>query len=114
MKRNLEQNFLDCFGNPITEKVDDPNSKTGKKDVPLLVSVKLARMLFNLASLGGSPLKAEQKYTAYSLSCRIAKNPKAVELSAEECAFIKGVCEEQLSAGAYGFVCDIIEEKKLN
>lgn len=104
MKVNFKQNFVDCFGNPITEK------KSGQ-EVPLEIWERLARSLFNLSVLGGAPVPPDEKYTAYSLSRRIAQNPSKVELSTEEASFLKRVSSELLSAGAYGLICDIIEGK---
>ena len=104
MKVNFNKEFVDCFGNPIMEK------KNGQ-DVPLKVRERLALSLFNLSTLGGHPLSQEEKYTAYSLSKRIACTPSEVELSTEEASFLKRVCAELLSAGAYGLICDIIEGK---
>ena len=104
MKVNLDKEFRDCFGSPITEK-------RGGRDVPLRVGERLARSLFNLSALDGKPLGQEEKYTAYSLSRRIARHPAEVELTTEEASFVKRVSAEQLSAGAYGFVADLIEGK---
>ena len=104
MKVNFKKDFVDCFGKPITEK------KNGQ-DTPLQIWESLARSLFNLSILGGAPVSQEEKYTAYSLSKRIAGNPSEVELTTEEASFLKRVCAEQLSAGAYGIVADIVEGK---
>ena len=104
MKVNFNKEFVDCFGKTITEK------RNGH-DVPSRIWESLARALFNLSVLGGTPVSQDEKYTAYSLSKRIAGNPTEVELSTEEASFLKRVCAEQLSAGAYGIVADIVEGK---
>lgn len=104
MKVNFKQEFVDCFGKTITEK------KNGQ-ETPLQIWESLARTMFNLSLLGGAPVSQDEKYTAYSLSKRIAGNPSEVELTTEETSFLKRVCTEQLSAGAYGIVADIVEGK---
>lgn len=104
MKVNFNNEFVDCFGKTITEK------KNGQ-ETPLQIWESLARALFNLSILEGKPVSQDEKYTAYSLSKRIAGNPSEVELTTEEASFLKRVCAEQLSAGAYGIVADIVEGK---
>ena len=104
MKVNFNKKFVDCFGNPITEK------RNGK-DVAIEIWERLAFSLFNLSTLAGTPISQEEKYIAYRLSNSIAKCPSEVELTTEEATFLKRVCAEQLSSGAYGIVADIIESK---
>ncbi len=111
MNVNFKRDFVDCFGMTITEKVKDFTAPNGEKEVPLSVWMKLARLLFNLSSMSGRPIDEKLKFQAYKLSCRIAKNPADVELSFEEAVFIKEVACEYLSAGAYGYVVEIIEGK---
>lgn len=105
MKVNFEQNFVDCFGCPIMEGKDGT-------DTPKPIWRKLSLDLFNLGTLSGSPVPADKKYMAYSLSRRIAEHPGEVRLTTEEGSFLKDVCAELLSAGAYGQVVDIIENEK--
>lgn len=69
----------------------------------------IATHLFNLNHVGGSATTAEQKYMAYSLSKRISSDPEAVVLTTEEGSFIKRVCAEVFTAGAYGQIVDLIE-----
>lgn len=80
------------------------------KGVPVKVSSYLANTLFNLSAIDGKSLTAEEKYMAYSLCKRIANADGEVEITTEEASFIKKVCASQLSAGAYGFITDIIEK----
>lgn len=95
MKVNFNRSFTDCFGQELSEKKN--------------VAEQLGMFLFNLSSLGGSPLSGERKYTAYSLCRRICSNPDVVEMSTEEASFLKEVCAEVFSSGAYGQVVDLIE-----
>jgi len=111
MKVNFKKDFIDCFGKPITEQIKDPTNEGKPKEVVLTVWELLARKLFNLSTMSSKAVDAEVKYKAYQLSCRIAKNPSEVELSTEEAVFIKEVANEHLSAGAYGYLVDIIEGK---
>lgn len=97
MKVNLNKCFVDCFGKNIE----------GKN-----IAEQLSLFLFNLSSLAGSPLSAENRYLAYCLCNRISSCPSTVELTTEEASFIKEVANEAFSAGAYGQIVDIIEGKK--
>ena len=103
MKINFRKVFRDCFGTPIVEKI---NGEPIPREVWRVISAKL----FGLSMLGGTPLSPEKKYMAYDLSARISSNPEEVDCSTEEASFIKAVCAEVLSAGAYGQVVDIIEK----
>lgn len=102
MKVNFNAVFKDCFGNPIVE------SRYGES-APQEVWRVVASKLFGLSVLGGTMLSPDQKYMAYELSMRISGNPSETECTTEEASFIKDVCAEQLSAGAYGQVVDMIE-----
>lgn len=114
MKVNFKKDFIDCFGNQVKETIPAPTRENpkGTKEAVVTVWELIAKHLFNLATLGGVAMKPDVKYMAYQLSCRMAKNPSEVELSTEEAVFIKEVASEYLSAGAYGYVADIIEGKK--
>ena len=48
---------------------------------------------------------------AYDLSRRITEHAEEVECTTEEASFLKEVCGELLSSGAYGQVVDLIENK---
>ena len=114
MKVNLKRDFVDCFGEQLKQKVVDPKSKDGIKEEVLTVWKVVASKLYNLSTLYGVGLKPEVKYNAYQLCNRIIATPEAVELSVEEASFIKEVAGEQLSAGAYGLVVDLIEKGENN
>lgn len=104
MEVNLKRPFVNTDGEAVCEM---------RKGVPEFTEMgrQVAKILFNLSTLGGVPLDAEQKYEAYRLCQRITATPEKVELTAEDAAFLKRVCGEQLSAGAYGQVCDILENR---
>ena len=104
MKVNFKRVFLDNYGCPIMEKKDG-------QDVPQEIGRFLAVKLFNLSMLGGNPLPPEKKYMAYVLSKRMSVCPEEVECTTEEASFLKEVCGELLSSGAYGQVVDLIENK---
>lgn len=106
MRINLKKCFVDIFGNPVIEK-------RGQESAPQEMWRLLAMSLFSLSSLGGRPLAKEQKYMAYSMSRRMAESPASFECTAEEAAFLKDVCSETLSAGAYGQVVDLIESNNV-
>lgn len=113
MKVNFKKDFIDCFGEQVKETIPAPTPENpqGTKEAVVTVWELMARHLFNLSALGGVAVKPDIKYKAYRLSCRIAKNPSEVELSTEEAVFIKEIANEHLSAGAYGYLVDIIEGK---
>lgn len=96
MKVNFNRTFTDCFGKEIE----------GKN-----IGEQVCLFLFNLSSLSGNPIPAEKKYMAYTLCNRISVHPDEVELTTEEASFIKDVCNEVMSAGAYGQIVDLIECK---
>lgn len=102
MKINFKKDFVDCFGNPIEENVNG-------NVVHVNVARKLAASLFSISNVEGKPLTGDEKYMAYSISCRMANTPESVELTTEEATFLKKVCSELLSAGAYGQLYDLIE-----
>lgn len=102
MEVNLKRPFVDNYGDAVCEL---------RKGIPEQTEIgrQVSKILFNLSSLGGVPLDADQKYEAYRLCRRITATPEKVELTAEDVVFLKRVCGEQLSAGAYGQVYDILE-----
>ena len=102
MEVNLKRPFVDNYGDAVCEL---------RKGIPEQTEIgrQVSKILFNLSSLGGVPLDADQMYEAYRLCQRITATPEKVELTAEDVVFLKRVCGEQLSAGAYGQVYDILE-----
>ena len=94
MKVNFNKPFTDCFGKSIE----------GKN-----ISEQVCMSLFNLSTLSGTPVPADKKYMAYSLCNRISSSPDEVEMSTEEASFLKEVCNENYSAGAYGQIVDMVE-----
>lgn len=101
MNVNFNQPFVDFTGEPIKE---------GGKAV--MVSDRICHFVFNLSMLHKEPLNGDKKYQAYKLCTRITQNPACVKLESEEATFLKEVCAEALSSGAYGQVVDIIENNK--
>lgn len=96
MKVNFDRPFSDCFGKSIE----------GKN-----IAEQVCMSLFNLSMISGNPVTPENKYTAYILCNRISSTPDDVELTTEEASFLKEVCNESYSAGAYGQIVDLIEGK---
>lgn len=104
MKVDLSKSFKDAQGKPVILKTAD-----GEK--PQVIGEQLCFAMFNLTQVKGSPATPEQKYFAYQLLKRIQANPSSVEITTEEGTFIKELAAEVLSAGGYGQVVDIIENK---
>ncbi len=76
------------------------------------IADRLGFALFNLSQIKGRPATAEEKYQSYCLLKKIKDNPEEVEISTEEGTLLKDIAAEILSAGAYGQIYDIIENKK--
>ncbi len=100
MKVNLNKPFIDADGNPVM-----------MGDQKQVISDRLGFTLFNLVEINGKPATPEQKYMAYCLLRKIKQNPEEVELTTEEGTMLKTIAAETLSAGAYGQIHDIIENK---
>ncbi len=95
MTVNFNKAFTDGAGNPLESS---PN-----------IGTAIATRLFNLDKMDGVCVSADEKYRAYSLSRRFSDSPDAVNLTTEEAAFIKKVCADTFTAGAYGQIVDLIE-----
>ena len=100
MNVNLNRPFLDATKKAVKDS-------EGKE---VLVSERICVMLYNLSNRGGKPATADEKYKAYRLMCRIQDNPEAVQVDAAEAGLIRELCAEQLSAGAYGQVAELLDE----
>ena len=100
MTIDFKKSFVDFTGNEILE---------GER--PKMISESLCFTLFYLSQMNGTIVSAEMKYTAYRICKKITDKPEEVELTTEEGSFLKEVCGESYSAGAYGQIVDIIEQK---
>lgn len=92
MKVNFNQSFKDFKGKAIGVSVAD----------------EIGKVMFNLSTMGNTPMSADDKYMAYKL-CNKMNNGDEVDVNMDEAAFIVKVCGEYFSAGAYGQVRDLIE-----
>lgn len=94
-------------------KVDFNRVFRGPKNQPLKENIAdtIAAYMFNLATLSGKPINREQKMQAYRIYRKVLENPASVEITTEDASFIKDVCAEYMTAGAYGQIEDIIENK---
>lgn len=92
-------------------KVDFNKQFIGPKgeDLGENISERIVSYMFNLSELEGKPMTREQKLTAYRIYRKFLQNPSSVDITTEEATFIKQVCAENLTAGAYGQIEDIIE-----
>lgn len=97
MKVIFNKPFKDYKGNDVV---------AGGK--PVMISDEIGRILFGLSTSGNVPLNADEKYLAYKLCSRISGTDEAIDITAEEGAFIVKVCGEMLTAGAYGQIRDLI------
>lgn len=95
MKVDFNKQFVGAKGEPLKENIADT----------------IAAYMFNFAGLNDKPATREQKMTAYRIYRKITKDPYSVEITTEEATFIKDVCGETLTAGAYGQIEDLIENK---
>lgn len=96
MKINLNKQFVDCFGKPVANAANN-------------VAEAVCVALFNASTLNGAPMSPEEKYKAFKLSQRIAANPDGVVLDGADVNLIKAIVGASYSAGAYGCVCDLLE-----
>lgn len=97
MKVNFNQSFKDFKGNEV--KVNGQ---------AVLILDEVGKILFNMGTSGN--MSADEKYMAYKLCNKVCQCGE-IDLSAEEAAFIIKACGETLTAGAYGQVRDLIENK---
>lgn len=91
----MKVNFNSCF------KGVDGN------ELPDRIAHSVAEALFFYGK--DRPVSREDKFRAYCLSTRIARQEGAVDLTTEEASLIKEVCGEVFTAGGYGQVYDLIE-----
>lgn len=93
MKVDFNKKFIGIKGDELKENIADA----------------IAAYMFNLMELDGKPTSREQKMMAYHIYRKILKDPSLVDITTEEATFIKQVCVEKLTAGAYGQIEDLIE-----
>lgn len=101
MKVNFNQPFLDPFGNPCFE---EGASK------PTIVSRNFGMILYNVGDKQ-IVLTPEEKYLAFKISVKIANAEGEVEISQEEANLIDKIASRIYSAGAYGFIKNLITNK---
>lgn len=92
MKVNFNKRFKDFDG---SEKEDET------------IGMTVAKALFYY----GNTDDMDTKFRAYLLSQKVAHATGDVEITVEEASLIKDVCGKSLTAGGYGQVCEIIEQK---
>lgn len=92
MKVNFNQSFKDFKGKAIGVSIAD----------------EIGKVMFNLSATRDTPLTVNEKYMAYKLSLKMAREGET-EINVDEASFIVKVCGEYLTAGAYGQVKDLIE-----
>lgn len=93
MRVDFDRSFIGMGGEPMKENIAET----------------IATYMFNLSQLDGKPIGREQKMTAYRIYTKMVKSPSSVDMTTEEATFIKDVCGENLTAGAYGQIEDLIE-----
>lgn len=93
MKVDFNKQFVGPKGNTLKDNIADT----------------IASYMFNLANLGGNPINREQKMQAYRIYRKVLENPAMVDITTEDASFIKDVCAEYMTAGAYGQIEDLIE-----
>ncbi len=99
MKVNFNVNLVDFFGREL-------QSPTGEK---LSLKEELLKILFSFGSNGA--FSNEEKYEAYKIGRKISAGKQ--DFTAEELAFIKTNAGKGMTAGAYGQLCDVIENRPL-
>lgn len=96
MKVNFNKSFIDCFGKKVGDKQ---------------IGEQLAMLLFNMSTINNAPVSPEEKYAAYKLCNKLSTATDAVEITEDEAGLIKRIASEYFSAGAYGQIVDLVENK---
>ncbi|WP_459187285.1 hypothetical protein ACGE0T_14240 [Parabacteroides sp. APC149_11_2_Y6] len=88
MKVNFNQSFKDYKGEETNQVIKDT----------------VCQCLYSCAD----GYSAEEKFRAYKLNLLIIPSTGEVELSPEDAALIKRICERSLTAGGYGQIAELI------
>lgn len=97
MNRNLK----------VAMKGYDGNVLKNDKGEPQMVSDVVGLYLYTAGSK--KPLEPADKMRAYRLSVKLQEKPESVNLEAEDITLIKEVISDQLVAGAYGQIVELLE-----
>jgi hypothetical protein len=92
MKVDFKRNFKDFRG----------------EETDISIREKVAESLFVAGSSSECRVENKDKYTAYKLSVKIAREG-IVEITTEEASLIKSVTVNFFAAGAYGQIEELIE-----
>jgi hypothetical protein len=105
MKVNMNKPFVGFDGKVL--KITD---QTTNELRTIFVSETLAQTMFNASTLQNAPMSQENKFAAFKICQKIIQNPSCVELTSEEIVLIKAIAAQDMSAGAYGQVVELLEQ----
>lgn len=88
MKVNFNQSFKDYKG----------------EETKQIIKETVCKCLY----AAGEGFSADEKFKAYKLNLLIIPAAAEVEISTEDAALIKRICERSLSAGGYGQIAELI------
>lgn len=91
----------------VAMKGYDGNVLKNGKGEPQMVSDVVGLYLYTAGSK--KPFEPADKMRAYRLSVKMQENPESVNLEAEDITLIKEVISDQLVAGAYGQIVELLE-----
>lgn len=93
------------FNNPFKDFRGQVVLANGK---PVMMADEVGRTLYNAGA--SKQLTAEEKYDAYKICTRIATTDGEVDITAEDGALIIRLCADNMTAGAFGQIKDLIEK----
>lgn len=95
MKVNLKRQFKDYRGNDLKEVIAD----------------KVAEALYSAGAIPEWPINREDKFRAYKICQKIIACDGTAELESEDITLIKSVCSNFMTAGAYGQIEELLENR---
>lgn len=97
MKINFNQPFKDFRG--------DDMRVNGKL---IMIANEVGRTLYNAGA--NNSITSDEKYKAYKICTRMAMNNSEIDIDSEEATLILRLCADEMTAGAYGQIKDLIEK----
>ncbi len=105
MKVNMNKPFIGFDGKVL--KMTDQQTNEQRT---IFISDTIAQTMFNASTLQNAPMSQQDKFTAFKICQKIIQNPSCVELTSEEVVLIKAITAQDMSAGAYGQVVELLEQ----
>lgn len=104
MKKNLKAP-LRLYNGASVKVTETENGKEVTKEI--MICDQIGQALWECSQSTG--LSPQEKYQAFKIAQRIARNPEKVELSTEDIALIKRIIGGFYSPGFYGQMVELLE-----